>query len=137
MISPEGSCLAPGVYEAFAITEAVLYRMEVPKCKLYPLFQFQDWISRQNGTSDIDGSGSKVESDSPQLGSVSRRFTYEDPSFFDESEVSFTINAAVRQITDNLVQTTPMQRFDATHLERKASACNIGSCEWLAWGTVS
>ena len=90
MISPEDSCLSPGVYGAFAISEAFLYRTKVPECKLYALYQFQEWIKRQNGNAVVlsDGPSANEAEEPDSSEKVSRGFSYEDPSFFDDIEVS-------------------------------------------------
>ena len=66
MISPEDSCLSPGAYGAFAISEAFLYRTKVPECELYALTQFQEWMKRQqNGNAVMSDEPSVEEQDSP------------------------------------------------------------------------
>ena len=88
MISPEDSCLSPGAYGAFAISEAFLYRTKVPECELYALTQFQEWMKRQqNGNAVMSDVSSVEEQDSPDK--ISKAFSFEDPAFFDDSEVSF------------------------------------------------
>ena len=82
MISPEESSLSLGAYGAFAISEAFLYRTKVPECKLFALYQFQEWMKRQNGNAVVT-----EEPDSPDK--MSRGYSFEDPSFFDDTEVSF------------------------------------------------
>ena len=62
--SPEDSCLSPGVYGAFAISEAFLYRTKVPEYELYALTQFQEWMKRQNGNVIVTDGPSVEESDS-------------------------------------------------------------------------
>ena len=89
MISPEDNCLSPGVYGAFAISEAFLYRTKVPECKLFALYQFQEWIKRQNGNAVLSDGPSVSEAEEPDgPEKVTRGFSYEDPSFFDDIEVS-------------------------------------------------
>lgn len=86
MISPEDSCLSPGAYGAFATSEAFLYRTKVPECELYAFTQFQEWMKRQNGNAVVTGGASVEEQDSPNK--MSKTFSFEDPAFFDDSDVS-------------------------------------------------
>ena len=94
MISPEENCLSPGAYGAFAISEAVLCCTKVPEYKLFALCQYQEWMKRQNGSAFVtDGpcvSDGEEEPDSPDK--MSRSFSYEDPAFFDDSEVRFVFS---------------------------------------------
>jgi hypothetical protein len=92
MISPEDSCLSPGVYGAFAISEAFLYRTKVPECELYAFNQFQEWMKRQNGNAVMTDAPRVEEPDSPDK--MSKDFSFEDPGFFDDSEVSFVFIVA-------------------------------------------
>ena len=90
MISPEESCLSPGVYGAFAISEAFLYRTKVPECKVFALYQFQEWMKRQNGNAVVaDGPSVREDEEPDSPGKMSRGYSYEDPAFFDDTEVSY------------------------------------------------
>ena len=89
MISPEESCLSPGVYGAFAISEAVLYRTKVPECELFALYQFQEWMKQQNGSAVLTNGPRVSDGEEPYSpDEMSRGFSYEDPAFFDDAEVS-------------------------------------------------
>ena len=86
MISPEESCLSPGAYGAFAISEAFLYRTKVPPGgELFALYQFQEWMKRQNGNPVERCVSNDDEPDSADK--LSSRFSFEDPVFFDDSQV--------------------------------------------------
>ena len=88
MISPESSCLAPGAFRAFAISEAMFYRTKLPHCEHYTYYQFQDWIRRQNKT---ERRGEEEDHgdvpDSPRS-PTSDRLSCKDPAFFESAKVS-------------------------------------------------
>ena len=87
MISPEESCLSPGAYGAFAISEAFLYRTKVPRSgEHFALYQFQEWMKRQNGNPVVTREGCEEPDSAHKLSS---RFSFEDPDFCDDSQVTF------------------------------------------------
>ena len=114
MISPEDSCLSPGAYGAFAISEALLYRTKVPDCELLALYQFQEWMKRQNGNAVVTGGpcvGSEGESEEPDSpDKMSRGFSFEDPAFFDDSQVNFIfLMNCMYNIAEHFLQSSPLR----------------------------
>ena len=94
MISPQSSCIAPGAFGAFTVSEALLYHTKLPKCvEHYTLYQFQDRIRRQQNKRETDKGEKRDHDDVPDspLSSL-QGLSYKDPAFLDSAEVSLWIN---------------------------------------------